>query len=181
MLPVVNQYGQHPFFLLERAMCPWFGTKAFGVHINGYVADAEDGAVTHMFIGRRALTKSTFPGMLDHIVAGGQPHGISLMDNVVKECSEEASIPAHIARQVKAVGAVGYNHLDDSAQRLKRDVLFCFDLQLSKSFQPKPADGEVEHFMVKEVEWVLEKILTEDKGNEFKPNCILVILDFFIR
>ena len=37
--------------------------------------------------------------MLDHIVAGGQPHGISVVENVRKECEEEASIPLALAQQ----------------------------------------------------------------------------------
>jgi hypothetical protein len=43
-------------------------------------------------------------GMLDHIVAGGLPHGITPMDNVIKECEEEASIPEDLARLSKATG-----------------------------------------------------------------------------
>lgn len=37
-----------------------------------------------------------------------QPHGISCIDNVVKECEEEASIPQELARRARAVGAVSY-------------------------------------------------------------------------
>ena len=44
--------------------------------------------------------------MYDHIVAGGQPHGISPFDNVIKECEEEASIPLELAQLAKSVGAV---------------------------------------------------------------------------
>lgn len=42
--------------------------------------------------------------MLDHIVAGGLPHGITPMDNVIKECEEEASIPEDLARLSMATG-----------------------------------------------------------------------------
>ena len=42
--------------------------------------------------------------MLDHIVAGGLPYGITHMDNVIKECEEEASIPEDLARLSKATG-----------------------------------------------------------------------------
>lgn len=61
--------------------------------------------------------------MLDHIVAGGQPAGISLADNVVKECQEEAGIPEQLARKAVPVGVVTYTSLQDAG--LKRDVLFC--------------------------------------------------------
>ena len=35
--------------------------------------------------------------MLDLIVCGGQPHGLSVTENLVKECWEEAGIPAGLA------------------------------------------------------------------------------------
>ena len=44
--------------------------------------------------------------MYDHIVAGGQPYGISPFDNVIKECEEEASIPLELARLAKSVGTI---------------------------------------------------------------------------
>jgi len=44
----------------------------------------------------------------DHIVAGGQPHGLSPTANIIKECEEEASIPLELARTLKPVGAVSY-------------------------------------------------------------------------
>ena len=49
-------------------------------------------------------TNCVIVGMLDHIVAGGLPHGITPMDNVIKECEEEASIPEDLARLSKATG-----------------------------------------------------------------------------
>lgn len=35
-----------------------------------------------------------WPGMLDHMVAGGLPHGISPLENVFKECQEEVRCSA---------------------------------------------------------------------------------------
>jgi hypothetical protein len=43
-------------------------------------------------------------GMYDHIVAGGQPYGITPLDNVIKECEEEASIPIELAKLAKCTG-----------------------------------------------------------------------------
>jgi hypothetical protein len=42
--------------------------------------------------------------MYDHIVAGGQPYGITPIDNVIKECEEEASIPIELAKLAKCTG-----------------------------------------------------------------------------
>ena len=69
----------------------------YGVHINGIV-QASRTDEPKMWIARRSATKSNWPNMLDHIVAGGQPAGISLLENVVKECEEEAGIEESIVR-----------------------------------------------------------------------------------
>lgn len=60
------------------------------------------------WVARRSKTKSMWPGMLDHMVAGGLPHGISPLDNVKKECEEEANVSAELAAGAVATGAVSY-------------------------------------------------------------------------
>ena len=45
-----------------------------GVHINGYVT-LPDGS-REMWVARRSRSKPTWPGRLDHVAAGGQPHGL---------------------------------------------------------------------------------------------------------
>lgn len=54
---------------MERAASVYFGVGSYGVHVNGYV-DTPDGI--QLWVGRRSQSKSTWPGKLDHIVAGGQ-------------------------------------------------------------------------------------------------------------
>ena len=86
LLPVVTSfYDEEPVFLIERAAAPHMGTIQYGVHINGYVTNS-DGSSNH-WMARRSKTKSKYPGMLDHIVAGGQPFGITPSENVVKVSS----------------------------------------------------------------------------------------------
>ena len=75
------------------------------------------------------------PGKLDHLAAGGQPLGISPVDNMVKEAWEEAGIPEELARQAISVGALSYRQQlgsdeDGRGLGIKRDTLFCFDLEL---------------------------------------------------
>src|SRR3546814_9663928 len=82
---------------------PLFGVPAFGVHVNGYVATADG---PRLWVGRRAKHKMVAPGKLDHLVAGGQPYGLGLMENVVKEAQEEASIPADLAARARPAGAL---------------------------------------------------------------------------
>jgi NUDIX domain len=107
-----------------------------------------------------------------------QPHGIGLHDNVIKESQEEAGIPEALACQAIAAGAVSYMSGGSSGFGMKRDVLFVFDLELPESFVPQPMDGEVESFELMPVERVLEVVAETD---EYKDNCNLVLIDFFIR
>lgn len=77
--------------------------------------------------------------MLDHIVASGQPVGLSLMENVVKECGEEAGIPPELARMTRPAGAINYEsyegpHKSMGEGWISRMVLFCFDLSLPPDF-----------------------------------------------
>lgn len=44
--------------------------------------------------------------MLDHIVAGAIPYGVSVQENVVKECEEEAGIDRALATTAQPTGAV---------------------------------------------------------------------------
>lgn len=176
LYPVLTSFDAEPVLLMERAASVYFGIKAYGVHVNGYV-EREDGGMD-MWVARRSATKPTWPGKLDHIVAGGQPHGLSPMDNVIKECEEEAGIDFDMACKAIPVGAVSY--CSQYSYGLKRDVLFCFDLKLPDSFHPTANDGEVEEFYRLPMEDVLE-IVARTKGDVYKDNCNLVVLDFMIR
>src|SRR3546814_16249753 len=94
-----------------------------------------------MWIGRRARDKHTYPGMLDNMVAGGQPLGLSLRENLVKECAEEAAIPPALAERAVAVSAIPDRHMKEEG--FKPDVQFCFDLALQPDFVPPNPDGEI--------------------------------------
>ena len=98
--PVAWEFTDPPLMAMERAAVPWFGVRAFGPHMTGYVR-RKDGL--HIWVPRRSYNKPTFPGELDNTVAGGQPAGIGLHENLIKECAEEASIPRTLAEQAKAV------------------------------------------------------------------------------
>ena len=136
------------------------------------------GARTACISGCRGvpITKPTFPGQLDNTVAGGQPAGIGLHDNLIKECAEEASIPRQLAEQAKAVSYISY--LNQSGPQLKPDVMTCFDLELPEDFTPRANDGEVHSFELWPVRRVFE---TVRDTSEFKYNCNLVLIDFFVR
>jgi hypothetical protein len=183
MLPLSSTFNSDPVLLIERAACSVYGVKAYGVHVNGFIRDQSSKQITHLWVAKRAKNKATWPGMLDHIVAGGLPFGISLRDNVIKECEEEASISRELAENAIPTGAVSYCSLDE-AGNIRRDCLFCYDLELPPNFVPTPNDDEVECFELKEVAYVLDKVIegAGDGGRTgYKPNCNLVLIDFFIR
>lgn len=170
---VSRHFADPPLMTMERCAVPWFGVRAYGPHMTGFVRKADG---LHIWVPRRSYTKPTFPGELDNTVAGGQPAGIGLLDNLVKECGEEASIPPELARQAKAVGYVSYWH--QSGRQLKPDVMTCFDLELPADFTPRANDGEVHGFELWPVRRVYE---TVRDTTEFKYNCNLVLIDFFLR
>jgi hypothetical protein len=178
LLAVSTAFDDTPALLLERAACPFFGTKTYGVHINGYIT--QGGHLTHLWVGKRSSQKSTWPGMFDHIVAGALPAGITLSENVLKECAEEANIPSTLASQAIQSSLVSYTGVDDIGN-LKRDVLFCYDLELPLDFVPQPVDGEVESFTLQPLTWVLDRLLGKGDEGDYKPNCNLVLIDFFLR
>jgi isopentenyldiphosphate isomerase len=171
--PLSTSFTVEPLARIERAAIPAFGIRAYGVHMNGFVRKADG---IHMWIGRRAKDKHTYPGMLDNTVAGGQPMGIGLMENLVKECKEEAAIPEALARRAVAVGAITY--CMEAEDGLKPDVQFCYDLELPADFTPRNTDGEIAEFM----QWPIARVAEIVRDTrEFKFNCNLVIIDFLVR
>lgn len=171
--PVTTGFAHPPLFKMERAAIPHFGVRAYGVHMNGYVRRGDG---LHMWVARRAFDKPTYPGMLDNTVAGGQPIGLGLLDNLVKECEEEAGIPAALAGRATAVGAITY--CMEAEDGLKPDVQFCYDLGLPEGFTPVNRDGEIAEFYLWPIERV-EQVVRDTR--EFKFNCNLVIIDFLVR
>jgi len=171
--PVVTEWGKPPLMEMERAAAQHFGIRAFGVHLNGFVREGER---ISMWIGKRALDKPNYPGMLDNTVAGGQPAGLTLLENLVKEAHEEAGIPEALARRAVAVGAISYTL--ETEEGLRPDTLFCYDLELETGFVPRNLDGEIADFML----WPIERVAGLVRHTfEFKFNCNLVVIDFLLR
>jgi isopentenyldiphosphate isomerase len=160
-------------FVMERTLTAPLGCLTFGVHLNGYVRTRNG---IELWVAKRSQQKPTFPGKLDNMVGGGQPAGLGLFENLLKECFEEAGISEMQASQSIATGTISYRHTD--GRGLKRDVLYCYDLELPDSFVPICQDGEVESFERLPIDEVLSMIETTDA---FKYNCNLVIIDFAIR
>ena len=61
---------------------------------------------------------------------------------------------------------------------LKPDVQYVFDLELPEDFTPALVDGEVDSFELWSVSRVMERVRDTF---DFKYNCNLVLIDFFVR
>jgi isopentenyldiphosphate isomerase len=167
-------WGREALFRLDRGSAEAFGLLAFGVHLIGHIAGSGD--PPDLWVAYRSKTKPTYPGMLDNTVAGGQPDGLSLEENLLKECAEEAGIGAGLASRARPVGALTYCMA--TREGLKRDVLFCYDLELPADVTPRPHDGEIERFE----RWPAERLArTVEETAAFKFNCHLVAIHWLVR
>jgi len=171
--PVLVRWGDDPLFKIDRAAVPFFGVHSYGIHVNGLVR-RPDGL--HLWVGRRATDKAVAPGKLDNLVAGGQPFGLSLAENLRKEAAEEADLPADIADRARPVGVVTYTM--ETPEGLKPDTLFVYDLELPDGLVPRNTDGEVETFEL----WPVDKVAARVRDtDDFKFNVNLVVIDFLVR
>src|SRR2546430_2519953 len=170
---VMARWGDPPIFRLDRGAVPFFGVRAYGVHLNGY--RFVDGGL-QLWIGRRAPDKRVAPNKLDNLVAGGIGNGYGIAATLVKEDEEEAGIPELLIGRALPVGAVTY--CMETELGIRDDVLFVYDLELPADFVPTNRDGEIVHFELVPAESVIEQIRTT---NDFKFNVNLVILDFALR
>jgi hypothetical protein len=170
---VAPRWGAPAVFRLDRGAVPFFGTRAYGVHLNGYLW--ESGSL-RLWVGRRAPDKRVAPDKLDNIVAGGIGNGHGLQETLLKEGEEEASIPRNLTSDALPAGVVSYRM--ESELGVRDDVLFVFDLEMPADFVPKNQDGEIAHFELMPASAVLDRVRTSD---DFKFNVNLVILDFALR
>lgn len=170
---VMPKFSDAPLMWMERAATSLFGVKRYGVHVNGYTVS--DSGEVSMWLARRSPTKQTYPGLLDNLAAGGLAAGVGIKHTLVKECQEEACIPAAIAEKARPVSTVSYTY--DDEEGVFAESQFVFDLKLPLDFKPRVGDGEVQEFYLLPIHEVKELLASDD----FKPNCAMVVLDFLIR
>jgi len=168
-----QRWGALPVYRLDRGAVPFFGTRAYGVHLNGYRREA---GTLDLWVGRRSPDKRVAPDKLDNLVAGGIGNGHGLEETLLKEGEEEASMPHSLTSHAVPVGAVSYRM--ETELGIRDDVLFVYDLEMPADFAPKNQDGEIVHFELMPSSAVLDRVRTSD---DFKFNVNLVILDFAMR
>jgi hypothetical protein len=171
--PVSAAFGAPPLLVLDRGAVPHFGTRAYGVHLNGYVGR---GDAMQLWVGRRAADKSVAPGKLDNLVAGGLPSGLGPLATLIKEGKEEAGMPEWLVRQARPVGFCSY--LIEYEGGVRNDLLFNFDLELAADFKPANTDGEIDEFRLWPIVDVIERLAAT---GDFKFNVALVKIDFLVR
>lgn len=174
---VAETFEDPPLALADRALMPLMGFRAYGIHCNAFVRDRGE---IKLWSARRALTASVDPGKLDHLVAGGQPYGLTLRENLAKEAHEEAGIPPELVAPATAHGSISYARHNWQGRRIngvRRDTLYMFDLELPLDFTPRSMDGESHDFRLLTIPEIMAKLETD----EFKFNVPLVIIDFLRR
>lgn len=127
-------------FRMERAAFRFFGLHSHAVHVNGFTSKGD------MWCGRRAISKSVDPGMLDNLAAGGLPSGESLIQCGVREMAEEAGLPAPLAHSALPWGSIetcrsvkeGWHH----------ETLWVYNIALPNDCVPTNQDGEVSEFVL---------------------------------
>jgi 8-oxo-dGTP pyrophosphatase MutT (NUDIX family) len=170
---VAPRWGEKPIFRLDRGAVPFFGVRAYGVHLNGYRRDGDN---YFLWIGKRASNKQVAPGKLDNMVAGGIGNGHGAATTLVKEAEEEAGVPAALVARANAAGALAYRM--ETKIGIRDDVMFVYDLETPPDFVPTNEDGEIAGFELMPLTAILERIRTTA---DFKFNVNLVILDFAVR
>ena len=167
------RWGAPPHFKIDRGAVPFFGIRAHGVHLNGYRREA---GVLKLWVGRRAPNKAVAPDKLDNLVAGGVDYQHGLIETLIKECEEEAGIPAGLAAGAVPVSAVTYRMA--VTHGLRDDVLYCYDLEMPRDFTPRNNDGELVAFTLEDARDVIAQVRESDA---YKFNVNLVLIDFAIR
>jgi len=174
-------YGPDKTIILsmERSATPLFGVVTYGVHLTAYVLDHQQ---MKIWVPRRSLTKPTYPGMMDNTVAGGLSTGETPHGALLRECEEEASLPAHIASCSVACGTLTYLHVRDARAGgetglCQPECQYIYDLELSAEVIPKPGDDEAIDFQLLTV----DEVRTALADGKFKPNCAHLLLEFFVR
>lgn len=179
--PVYGRGGQ-VLYNMERSATGLFGVMRYGVHLNAYVRDETASHGIKLWVGRRSPTKSTFPGMLDNAAAGGLMTGEDPFECIIREANEEADLPEGLVRnRTKQAGQVTYVYITHKeagqAGLIYPEAQWIYDLELPEHVTPTPKDGEVADFSLCTVEEVKQQLAQ----GLYKPNCALVVIDFFIR
>lgn len=195
IMGALNYQGKNGLVQLRRSAAALFGIANRGAHMTMYTRSKETGEI-RIWVPRRNRHLATYPGMLDNTVAGGVKAEESPQECIIHESDEEASLPEDfVSKHVRAAGAVTYVTQTGSGGGQDTqtevggydrglcvsDVIYVYDLEvpaeLAETVVPRPQDDEVEQFYL----WDVETVKQAMRNGEFKPNCAVVMIDFFVR
>ena len=171
--------GRELLLSMERSATPLFGVVTYGVHMTAFVRDGHD---MKIWVPKRSKTKQTYPSMMDNTVAGGLTTGEKPFKCLIREAEEEASLPEAAVRPAKPCGTLTYFHVRDARAGgetglCQPECQYLYDLELPPDRIPSPGDNEAVDFQLLSVEEVQNAMA----AGAFKPNCALVLLEFFVR
>jgi len=162
----------HQYFRLERAAFRTFGFRSTATHINGYTQS------NTVWLGRRSENKTTDPGKLDNIAAGGISADETPWVSARRELWEEAGVPAQIADQLEPVGRIHMRRpIPGPARGFHDEELYIYDLELANHFNPTNHDGEVSGFIEASYPEAAARILAD----ELTSDAAFVTADFLLR
>ncbi len=164
-------FGSDKIYKINRNHLSLFGFPAYGVHCNVWSKN-KNSLIIHL--AKRSTKLKKFPGLFDNLIAGGQPDGISIRNNLKKEASEEAGLNAY--HMNPAVKGSNVHYMHNERKNFNSAIIFNYHLEKKSDMKFMNQDGEVDDFLSIDIE-NLYKIL--EKGL-LKPNCIIPILDFLI-
>lgn len=152
--------------VIERAAVRPLGLLTKAVHLNAWSPDGG------LWVARRALSKSTDPGMWDTLVGGLAGAGETMDVSLLRESNEEAGLVASDleARSPLRIILRMHRRLPEGYQ--VEDVLVS-DCVLAESVQPKNLDGEVSEIKLVGVNELWSMV----EANEFTREAELVILE----
>ncbi|KAI6087831.1 NUDIX domain-containing protein [Hypoxylon rubiginosum] len=173
--------AKYPLVRLQRAAAGLFGIARRSAHLIMYTRTPE--GQIKIWVQRRSAHLSTYPGKLDSTVADGLYADESPFQCIMHEADDKASLPQSLVRrQVRSCGAITYTCTSDvgsgfEAEAMISNILYVYGMEVDHTVIPKPKNKKVDEFNL----WSVQQIKNALFRGEFKTNCVLVMIDFFIR
>lgn len=164
---LLDVYGEgRRLAAMERAAMRPLGLLTKAVHLNAWTPDGR------LWVARRALDKSTDPGMWDTLVGGLAGAGENLDTALLRESYEEAGLSAADIQNREPMRIILRMHRRLPEGYQVEDVLVS-DCVLAESVLPQNMDGEVSEVRLVTVEEVWAMV----EAGAFTREAELVILD----
>ncbi|NMK50077.1 DUF4743 domain-containing protein [Achromobacter sp. Bel] len=158
--------GVLPLGVIERAAVRPLGLLTKAVHLNAWTPDGR------LWVARRALSKSTDPGMWDTLVGGLAGCGEDLELALLRECGEEAGLDApDLARRTPLRTILRIHRRLPEGYQVE-DVLTSTCV-LAADARPANRDGEVMQIATVDVATAVRQVAE----GEFTLEAALVIIE----